>query len=69
MKKEEVGKEKRKRLSALGAAFMKLSVFFFTIFLVAVFPQIISDLEDWKWAFLVISILFAIYPIKEYFEK
>ncbi|MEM4181799.1 MAG: hypothetical protein QXX68_01435 [Candidatus Pacearchaeota archaeon] len=69
MKKEGVKKEKRKRLSAFGAAFMKLSVFFLALFLVAIFPQIISDLEDWKWAFLVISILFAFYPIKEYFEK
>lgn len=59
----------RKKLSVLGAAFMKISVFFFTLFLVAVFPQIIRDLEDWKWAFLVISILFAAYPIKEYLEK
>jgi len=26
-------------------------------------------LQDWKFAFLIIAILFALYPIKEYFEK
>gem|GEM_PF-4318238 len=69
MKSKKEVKVKRKRLSVFGAAFMKLSVFFFTLFLIAIFPQIIKDLQDWKFAFLIIAILFALYPIKEYFEK
>lgn len=71
-KKKRVEKEvidKKISFSILEIALIKISVFFFTLFLVAFFPSFFSDLDDWKWAFLVISVLLGAKPFLRYFKK
>ena len=45
---------------------IKLSVFFFTLFLVGLFPEIIIPLEEWKWVLLAIAVLFSIKPVHKF---
>lgn len=53
--------------SLLDVAATKLAVFFGTLFLVTIFPKIVSP--DWKWAFLAIALLLAIKPMRSFFRK
>lgn len=55
--------------SYLDLVMTKFSVFFLTLFLIYLFPQFFAEFEDWKWAFLVISIFLAIKPVKSFFKK
>ncbi len=69
VKKEVPKKKSYWHASMLDIAMTKWSVFFITLFIVALFPQFFANLEDWKWAFLTISILLAIKPLKSFFKK
>ena len=57
------------KASILDIAMTKWSVFFGTLFLVLIFPTFFLDLTEWKWAFLIISVLFAIKPLRSFFKK
>ncbi len=69
--KEEVKKVSDKKCywcaSMCDIASTKWAVFFFTLFLVTLFPRIAS--QDWKWAFLVMAILISIKPLISFFKK
>ncbi len=71
MKKKSVKNRTKKNAfwcaSCLDVAFTKWSVFFFTLFLVTIFPQLAS--QDWKWAFLTIALLLGIKPIISFLKK
>ena len=71
MKKKSVNVERNKKMiwnaSFLDIVTTKLSVLFFTLFLVTLFPQLAS--QDWKWGFLIISLILAIKPLNSYFKK
>jgi len=71
--KREVKKEQIKKCywcaSLSDVVLTKLAVFSGTLFLVYLLPQFFSELEDWKWAFLVIAILLAIKPLRSFLKK
>ncbi len=71
--KKEVKSEQNKKCywcaSFYDIVLTKFAVFFGTLFLVSLIPQIFSDLEDWKWAFLVMALLLSIKPFRSFFKK
>ena len=71
MRKKRVKKENKKGsfwcASCLDVIFTKWSVFFFTLFLVTIFPQLAS--QNWKWAFLIIALLLGIKPLRSFLKR
>jgi uncharacterized protein YqhQ len=57
------------KFTCLDIVIIKLSVFFFTLFLVYLLPQFFTEFRDWKWAFLTISVLLSIKPLRSFFKK
>ncbi|MEM4330867.1 MAG: hypothetical protein QW273_02565 [Candidatus Pacearchaeota archaeon] len=68
MKKEsENNKPKKIHISYISFSLAKISIFFFTLFLLSIvsYDVLRKFLDDWRWAFLTIAILLSLFPIKE----
>lgn len=46
---------------------IKLAVFFGTLWLIGIFAEYIYFVEEWKWAFFSLAIIFGVKPFWKYF--
>jgi hypothetical protein len=66
MKCIEMLNKKLKNMDIFDVSLTKLAVFFMTLFLVKVFPELLA--LDW-YVYIIIGIVFAIRPMYHYLKK
>ena len=58
-----------KKFNLWDIKLIKMATFFFTLFLVGLFPQTIDFIVEWKFAALAIAVLASIRPMKKIWCK